>query len=184
MVGCPGVVQNIGVDMTFCGSVPGGLVVDLAKAFSFMDVLEQVRVSCVEAYNNQDVPFQRVVEAIGEHRDRSRTPLFQVKLVYLGFPLTKGPRLPGLRASVILLEAPNRFELELVCWESESKIEFLLEYNSDLYSAETVERLASGLIDTIEKAVASPLGDLSAILAENELSARPFPKGVGDDFNF
>ncbi|MDO8805009.1 MAG: condensation domain-containing protein [Elusimicrobiota bacterium] len=160
------------------------LVVDLAKTFSFLDVLDQVRVSCVEAYSNQDVPFQRVVEAVGGQRDRSRTPLFQVKIVYLGFPMTKAPRFPGLRSSVILNEASSRFELELICWEDATKTEFLLEYNSGLYSAETAERLAASLIGTIEKAVMSPTQDLSIIMADNELSGEPFPKGVSDDFNF
>ena len=47
---------------------------------SFTELLQQVRVTMMEAYEHQDVPFEKVVEVVVKERDMSRNPLFQVML--------------------------------------------------------------------------------------------------------
>ncbi|MGI8636557.1 MAG: condensation domain-containing protein, partial [Segetibacter sp.] len=48
---------------------------------SFVDLLQHVRATTLEAYNHQEAPFEKVVEAVVKERDLSRTPLFQVMFV-------------------------------------------------------------------------------------------------------
>ena len=59
---------------------------------SFADLLQQVRATTLEAYEHQEVPFEKVVEAVSRQRDMSRNPLFQVMLV-----LQNTPEVPQLR---------------------------------------------------------------------------------------
>ncbi len=55
----------------------------------FTELLARVRTVAMEAYLHQDVPFDRVVEAINPPRERNRTPLFQVKFVLQNAPHPK-----------------------------------------------------------------------------------------------
>ena len=54
------------------------LRIDLHGDPSFNELLQRVRQVTLEAYAHQDLPFDRVVEAVQPRRDRSRNPLFQV----------------------------------------------------------------------------------------------------------
>ena len=62
----------------------------------FEELVERVRGYALEAYGNQEVPFERVVEAVQPVRTQSRHPLFQVMLVLQNAPEAK-LELPGIR---------------------------------------------------------------------------------------
>src|SRR5213076_1235917 len=65
---------------------------------AFRDLLARARNTCLSAYANQDLPFERLVEVLNPARSMAHHPLFQVMLV---FQNTGGrlPELPGLRVA-------------------------------------------------------------------------------------
>lgn len=65
---------------------------------SFTNLVEQVRTSTLEAYEHQEVPFEKVVEAVVKERDLSRSPLFEVLFV-----LQNTPEIPELALSDLVL---------------------------------------------------------------------------------
>ena len=72
---------------------------------SFADLLKDVKQTTQEAYGHQDVPFEKVVDAVVKERDSGRTPLFQVMLV-----MNNAPDVTGLRLGEIELSNVVEFE--------------------------------------------------------------------------
>jgi amino acid adenylation domain-containing protein len=128
---------------------------DLSAAPTYRGFLDQVRAMTLDAYANQDVPFATVVQELRPQRNLSRNPLFQVV-----FQLINVPTLDGRgRDSRPLLEVElgsSLFDLTCTLWETPDEIHGHLEYNSDLFDAATIERLAGHFDTLLRSIVADP----------------------------
>ncbi|MFD6906862.1 amino acid adenylation domain-containing protein, partial [Streptomyces sp. NPDC060077] len=110
----------------------------------FSRLLAEVRQLSLDAFAHQDVPFERIVEQVQPDRDLSRTPLFQTML-NLHNARTQDAELPGLRLSRYGEDRPASamFDLSLDVSEGgDGGLRCDWEYNTDLFGAETVGRLA------------------------------------------
>ena len=74
------------------------LRVKVGASDSFSELLKRVRDVCLGAYAHQDVPFEKLVEELQPERDLSRSPLFQVKLIWEN-AAKESLELEGLRLS-------------------------------------------------------------------------------------
>ncbi|MCP5099789.1 MAG: non-ribosomal peptide synthetase, partial [Chloroflexi bacterium] len=115
---------------------------EAGKAQSFIDLLLQTRQTCLEAYAHQDIPFEMLVEQLQPTRSLSHSPLFQVMLVLQNTeaaPL----ELPGLDITPLNSEYPiAKFDLTLNVAEQDGQFECIWEYATDLFDADTIERMA------------------------------------------
>jgi amino acid adenylation domain-containing protein len=138
---------------------------DLSGALSFKELLGRVQVGTLAAYEQQDVPFDQVVEALRPDRTASRTPLFQAKLVLQNSPL-EPLQLPGLKLSPVNLEGGTqtaKFDLLLTFVETGKGLSGALEYSTDLFDYEGAERLARQFVAVLRQVADRPdvhLGDL------------------------
>nr|WP_239149042.1 non-ribosomal peptide synthase/polyketide synthase [Streptomyces sp. SID12501] len=131
---------------------------DLAGAPTFAEVLDRVRDTDLAAYEHQDLPFERLVEALNPTRSLARHPLFQVMVVYLGTP-GDGPDFHGLAAArEPLRQESAKFDLSFDFIEQGdgSGIQGWIEYSADLFDHTTVERLAGRLVRLLEQVAADP----------------------------
>ncbi len=113
----------------------------LTGELRFLQLLEKVREVSFAAYAHQDVPFEKLVEALDIPRDTSRNPLFQVMFTLQNTPMQEF-RLPDI--DVELLEIDNgtaKFDLWLSLMETAQGLEATLEYNSDLFDRATMDRM-------------------------------------------
>ncbi|QRN95172.1 non-ribosomal peptide synthase/polyketide synthase [Archangium violaceum] len=129
----------------------------------FRELLHQVRDTTLGAYAHQDVPFEKLVDALAPDRDLGRSPLFQAMLVLQNAP---GPdlHLPGLDLSVVDLEPRTaQFDLTLTFVETADGFSANFNYNTDLFDAATVSRMAEHLCVLLEGVVSSPGTRLSEL---------------------
>ncbi|RKH42515.1 non-ribosomal peptide synthetase, partial [Corallococcus llansteffanensis] len=123
---------------------------------SFRKLLAQVRETVLEAYEHQEVPFEKLVEALQPERSLSHTPLFQTMLTLQNVPMGE-LRLPGLALKPVELESPiAKFDLSVTLMETPQGMTGVLEYSTALFDAGTVHRMASHLTTLLEGLVARP----------------------------
>jgi amino acid adenylation domain-containing protein len=124
---------------------------------SFPVLLSKVKQTTLEAYGNQDVPFEKVVEAVVKERDLSRSPLFQVMFVLQNtgtiLALELGDlKITGERAG----EHSSKYDLSFNAEETKDGIRFAVEYNTDLYEAETIARMGGHYAELITSVIHEP----------------------------
>ncbi|MFF8644011.1 non-ribosomal peptide synthase/polyketide synthase [Streptomyces sp. NPDC015345] len=122
----------------------------------FRELLAEVRDTVLDAFAHQEVPFERVVDAVQPERDTSRTPLFQV-MVALHNLGAEPPRLPGLTAEPVTPPVRTAtYDLAFDFVEGEDGLTGHLEYNTGLFDTDTAERLAARLRILLEAAAEDP----------------------------
>ncbi|MGW4637723.1 MFS transporter [Sphaerisporangium sp. NPDC004334] len=146
--------------------------VDLSGDPSFGELLDRVRDMSVDAFAHQDLPFEQLVAELDLPRDVSRSPLFGVIFAMQNYR-TGAVRPPGgLSVADFPVDAwATRYDLELyLADDSEGGLSGLLVYNTDLFEAATVERLAEHLRTLLERVAARPELPLSRVdlLTEDE----------------
>lgn len=106
------------------------------------ELLAQIKNNCLEAFQNQDVPFERLVEHLKPERNPSFTPLFQVMFILQ----TQNQERTGLKigdlsmTSIPLDAATSMFDLTLKLEEQGAELFGEFEYNTALFDLSWVER--------------------------------------------
>ncbi|NUM34973.1 MAG: amino acid adenylation domain-containing protein [Candidatus Brocadiae bacterium] len=152
---------------------------DFSSDPTFLELLCQIKEKALGAYAHQDVPFEKVVEALQPGRDLSYTPLFQVM-----FALQNIPPLSQKAGSIEIRLLPfhnqtAKFDLTLFMEETQDGIKGIWEYNTDLWERSTLEKMAfhfQTLLESIIKDPGTKAGKL-CLLAEQE------KKSILYDFN-
>jgi amino acid adenylation domain-containing protein/non-ribosomal peptide synthase protein (TIGR01720 family) len=124
----------------FVNLVP--LRTDLRENPRLVEVLKRVKQSALEAYAHQDVPFTKVIDALRLERDASRHPVFQIVFVMQNTPAAL-LEMKGLCATPIEFHnGTSRFDLTLSVSERDNGVlTGELEYDTDLYEADTARRI-------------------------------------------
>ena len=108
---------------------------------SFREFLSRVRAITLDAYAHQDVPFEKVVRAVNPKRDPGRTPLFQVKFVFQNAAFSN-LEVPGLSVDGFeFVNTTAKFDLLFTMGEAAQGLIGSLEYSSELFSNNTIDRM-------------------------------------------
>ena len=114
---------------------------DLSGNPSFKEVLGRVREVTLGGAAHQELPFEKVVEELQPERDLSRSPVFQVMLALQNMPEHRF-EMPNLTISPLEADPGTaKFDLTMFVGPSESGLLGMLEYNTDLFDRDTVERM-------------------------------------------
>ena len=142
---------------------------------SFSELLTRVREVTLGAYDHQDFPFEKLVEALRPERSPLHAPIFQVKLVFHNVPLTELD-LQDLTFETIPFEPP-RTELDLVLhvYEDHQRLRAVFEYRTGLFKAASISKFAELMRLLLQTVLAEPsvrLSTLMKLLAEQDRAMR------------
>ncbi|MEO7535067.1 MAG: amino acid adenylation domain-containing protein, partial [Ferruginibacter sp.] len=139
---------------------------------SFIELLQQVKTTTLDAYSHQDVPFEKVVNAVVKERDMSRTPLFQVMFV-----LQNTPEVPKLKLGELSLsrtgheQNTSKFDIGFTLTETPLGLQGVVQYCSDLYNEQTIGRMMSQFTELLASVIKQPhqkTGLLSMLTQQEE----------------
>ncbi len=161
----------------------------LNEGLSFIDLLNQTKQTCLDAYSNQMIPFEYLVAELNPKRSLAYSPLLQVMLTLHNFPKTDFA-LPEINImEEQRLSTIAKFDLTLILNENEGVLKGGLEYNSALFDALTIARLANHFQLLIENILANPNQsiftypmlaalELEQLIVEFNKPQLSYPKGV------
>ncbi|HEV2727753.1 MAG TPA: condensation domain-containing protein, partial [Solirubrobacterales bacterium] len=137
---------------------------DLSGGPSFGELMRRVREVSLGAYAHQEVPFERVVEALGVGRELSRSAVFQAAFTMQGEAAEAALSLPGLTLSRVATETVTaKFDLTLFVEDAGNHLRGYLEYNTELYEAATARRLSAHLASLLSAACPDPSRPLRSL---------------------
>jgi amino acid adenylation domain-containing protein len=127
------------------------------------EVLTNTRQLVLDALAHQDVPFEQVINELGLVRDVSRSPLFQTMLVLQNYSDPASDAAGDLPWQPVELPA-TRFDLELHAYPvGDGGLQCRFVYNTALFQAETVARLANAFATALADLVARPQASLNEL---------------------
>ena len=157
-IGIPAANRNHPQIKNLIGFFVNSLVIrsNIDLDLTFLDFLEIIKEKVLKASENQDIPFEKIVEALGIKKDISHTPLFQVMFDFQVNPLTQ-IQMPGIKLEIIKPEV-NSAKFDLLLLIEELKDEFIcsFEYNSDLFNLESISGLCQSFLTLLEGIVSTP----------------------------
>ncbi|WP_130904172.1 non-ribosomal peptide synthetase [Pseudomonas sp. Sample_22] len=147
---------------------------ELDGRLPFSQLLEQTRVTSLDAQDYQDLPFERLVQALQGERSLSHSPLFQVMFNHqLARPAAVSGLLAGLRVEALNATAKStQFDLQLDTQEQGDQLLASLTYATDLFDAERIETLARHWRNLLAGVLANPqtpLAELPLLDADERL---------------
>ena len=165
------------------------LKADLGDNPTFRTLLQRVREEALSAYAHQDLPFEKLVEALRPERDLSYHPLTQVMFVLLRGPMDR-LELPGLDVAAMEVENLScQYDLVLHVWETNEGLAGFWHFNSDIFDISTIDRMVGHLeklltaltanIDArILEAPMLTAREAQAMLVDWNATAHEFPDGT------
>ncbi len=150
---------------------------------SFNDFLKKVKLTALEAYEYQDIPFELVVDAIQPERNTSYSPLFQVMLVLQNTPINKYEISNELIIQAIEQQTGNsKFDLTITLNEERNNFNGFIEYNSDLFEDETIDLLLNNYLRIAKLCIDKkdiPLNQINLLSEKENLLLDKYIKGNG-----
>ncbi len=143
----------------------------LDASASVRTLLSSIKSTCLDAYSNQDLPFERLVEEINPDRDTSRSPLFQVLLTYQD---ESDCQLSSKKLQISPDHPQSnhaRTDIAIDIAKSRDGLEVVIEYASALFESATIRQMGShfvALLTRIKGQLDKPLSEVS-LLSEDEM---------------
>jgi amino acid adenylation domain-containing protein len=144
----------------------------VTQEVNFSEFLGATRQTMLNILAHQEISIERMVEELRVPRYSGRNPIFQAVFQFLPSPMPE-LKLPGISCEVLDVESgTSKFELTLTLGETDQGLCGDLEYNTDLFARETIDRMVASFGVMLRSVVASPtmhVASLPLITEEGKL---------------
>ncbi len=150
---------------------------NLSGSPSFKEILRRVRRVSLEAYQYQDLPFEKLVEVINPPRIRSHSPLFQVSLAFQTAPSAR-LNFTGLDVEPFnIARGISHFDWTLFLIDRAGELSGAWEYNSDIFDRTTIERALGHFLALLDDAADHPLKPIGRLQMLTRAESRQITQG-------
>ncbi|MCE3199517.1 SDR family NAD(P)-dependent oxidoreductase [Paenibacillus sonchi] len=123
---------------------------------SFEQLLTEVKTQSLQIFENQDVQFEVLVEALGRSHQLSENPLFNVMLVLPDVAPAEAA-MDQVRLQAYPFRNPSsKFDLTLWVYDYNDSIEMRMEYSTDLFARKTITTMCRHLLDIASQVAGNP----------------------------
>lgn len=138
---------------------------------SIRSFVAEMKDKCLKAYENQEYPFENLVEKLDINRDMGRNPLVDITFAMQNNEL-QSFRLEGAEVSYIKPDrVSSKFDLSIDVWDFENGYGIGAEYCCDLFKKSTVEGIMKHYLCVLEEMCKDPdkrIGDIDILLPEEK----------------
>ncbi|QDT13170.1 non-ribosomal peptide synthetase [Planctomycetes bacterium K23_9] len=132
------------------------LRVNLDSTLTFEQLVDQVHATVIAAHENEDVPFERLVNQLASGRDRSYSPIFQAAMVLQNLPRDFSSGESIAVQPIAVDNGTAKYDLTFFLWQEESRLTGHVEYRTMLFEQSTIERLIDSYQTLLSAAVGEP----------------------------
>lgn len=147
---------------------------------AFRALLQRVRQTVLDAYAHQEVPFEKVVDALDVKRDTGRNPLFQIIFVMPNTPPAQALTFENVRLEKVdidVVTAQMDLVITAVPGEGENELMLNVVYNKSLYRHTTIARFLDHYVNLLEDIVTHTDHTLSQLQLIKPMDARALLDG-------
>jgi amino acid adenylation domain-containing protein len=161
---------------------------DFSKDPTFRELIRQVREFSLDSYPHQDLPFEKLVEALVPQRSLDLHPIFQVMFTFQNIP-KQVFEIPGLSIKEIGFESGiAKFDLSVEVWD-DGQLHCQFEHRTDLFEKSTIQRMLGHFENLLHAASNNPdslVGELNMmsareraqVITEWNCTAADFPQNL------
>jgi len=135
---------------------------------TFASLLSKVKATCLEAYEHQDTPFEKIVDLVQPQRNMAISPLFQIMVILQNAPLEVpvDARIQPFRFDTGI----SKFDLTVEFTEIPEGLSGSIEYSTVLFKEQTIERMVEHFIALCRAITAAPTAKIADLdyLGETE----------------
>ena len=136
---------------------------NITPSMSFIDLLDNLSQTIQDAYANHALPFERLVDQLQPARDTSRSPLFQIAFD-LRDPEIVRSEVKGINFGIMEPDlGTSQYDLHLTLEQRGKELNTLWEFNTDLFSRSTIERMAENYHHLLSSVLAQPEKSISQL---------------------
>ena len=136
---------------------------DLTGEPTFRELLEKTKSTLLDAYEHQDMPFEKLIEVLNPVRDMSRSPLVQIMFVMEDTSLGV-ERIANIELETLQVETrTSKFDLTLFVEYAEDNLYLSFEYSTDIFSEDRIKRMAMHYEQLLKSIVDFPDGEIASL---------------------
>ena len=139
------------------------LRMNLSENPSLITVLNRIKKTTIDAYAHQNLPFEKLVEAIQPERHLSNNPLFQVAIILDVVPDRTFP-IGNLKAEIFPFQPKTTlFDLMLFVTERDNGLQIDFQYSTDLFESQTIKKLFQHYKEILQSFTEKPSAKISQL---------------------